>query len=97
MFGRLDIVVPSAGITFEMFRPTPLKCHETPEGDFVKTLAVNTTGVFLTCKYALGQMMKQEPLPGQDRGWVVNLASIFGLTASVGGGKSPKPVSISES
>lgn len=29
-------------------------------------------------KYAIGQMMKQEPLASGERGWVVNIASIGG-------------------
>jgi hypothetical protein len=30
-------------------------------------------------KYAIAQMMRQEPRPSGDRGWVVNIASIGGL------------------
>lgn len=41
--------------------------------------AVNTRGPFLGMKYAIAQMMKQEPRPSGDRGWVVNIASIGGL------------------
>lgn len=41
--------------------------------------AVNTRGPFLGMKYAIGQMMKQEPHPSGSRGWVVNIASIGGL------------------
>lgn len=41
--------------------------------------AVNTRGPFLGMKYAIAQMMKQEPRSTGDRGWVVNIASIGGL------------------
>jgi hypothetical protein len=30
-------------------------------------------------KYAIAQMMKQDPLPSGDRGWIVNISSIGGL------------------
>ena len=30
---------------------------------------------------AAAQMVKQEPYPSGDRGWIVNLASVFGLVA----------------
>lgn len=40
---------------------------------------VNSRGVFLGMKYATAQMMKQDPLPSGDRGWIVNISSIGGL------------------
>ena len=40
--------------------------------------AVNTRGVFLGMKYAVTQMMKQDPLPSGERGWIINIASIGG-------------------
>ncbi|KAL2829113.1 hypothetical protein BJY01DRAFT_240731 [Aspergillus pseudoustus] len=45
---------------------------------FDKTMAVNTRGVFLGMKFAITQMMKQDPLPSGERGWIVNVASIGG-------------------
>lgn len=47
-----------------------------------KDIAINSTGVFLGCKYASAQMIKQDPLPCGDRGWIVNTASVFGLGGS---------------
>lgn len=45
-------------------------------------MAINAKGVFLCCKYTIGQMLKQDLLPGsKDRGWIVNTASIQGLAA----------------
>ncbi|KAH7053171.1 hypothetical protein B0J12DRAFT_47087 [Macrophomina phaseolina] len=82
-FGRLDVMVNNAGISVESSHPRALRCHETPEDDYDKTMAINTKGVFLGCKYALAQMLRQDPLEGQneDRGWIVNTASIQGLLA----------------
>jgi NAD(P)-dependent dehydrogenase (short-subunit alcohol dehydrogenase family) len=39
---------------------------------------VNARGVFLGMKYAVTQMMKQDPLASGKRGWIVNIASIGG-------------------
>lgn len=82
-FGRLDVMVNNAGISVESSHPRKLRCHETPEADYDKTMAINAKGVFLGCKYALAQMLRQEPLEGQngDKGWIVNTASIQGLLA----------------
>lgn len=44
----------------------------------IMTQAVNARGVYLGCKYAITQMMKQKPLDSGERGWVVNVASIGG-------------------
>ena len=42
-------------------------------------MAVNTKGVWLCCKYAIGEMLKQEPLESGSRGKIVNIASIAAL------------------
>ena len=82
-YGRLDIIVNSAGIAIESTRVRPLRAHETSEDDFDKTMAINTKGMFLGCKYALKQMLEQEKLY-EARGWVINIASILGLVAATG-------------
>ena len=46
--------------------------------DFDRTIAVNARGTFLGMKYAIAQMMKQEPLESGERGWIVNIASAGG-------------------
>ncbi|KAF1987469.1 NAD(P)-binding protein [Aulographum hederae CBS 113979] len=81
-FGRLDIMVNNAGISVESTRP-PLRIHETSEDDYDKTMAVNAKGIFLGCKYAIKQMLQQDPLPGcnGDKGWIVNTASVQGLVS----------------
>jgi NAD(P)-dependent dehydrogenase (short-subunit alcohol dehydrogenase family) len=73
-FGRLDIMVNNAGVG------TGLNSilEETEKGyDFV--MDVNTKGVWLCCKYAIAQMLKQEPLESASRGKIVNIASIAAL------------------
>lgn len=73
-YGRLDIMINNAGIFCGQNRVT-----EEPVEAFDKTIGVNTRGVFLGMKYAISQMMKQEPRPSGDRGWIVNISSIGGL------------------
>ena len=81
-FGRLDIACCNAGISVESTHATPHGIHELSESDWDKTMAINAKGVFLGCKYAIAQMLKQDLLPSvKDRGWIVNTASIQGLIA----------------
>jgi NAD(P)-dependent dehydrogenase (short-subunit alcohol dehydrogenase family) len=49
-----------------------------PVSNYDKTMEVNSRSVFLGMKYAITQMMKQDPLPSGERGWIVNVASIGG-------------------
>lgn len=58
--------------------------HETDEGLFDLTMRVNCKGVFLGCKYAGKQMIKQDPHPSGDRGWIINMASVAGLVGLTG-------------
>lgn len=81
-FGRLDIICCNAGISVESAHARPHGIHELSEADWDKTMAINAKGVFLCCKYAIAQMLKQDLLPGvKDQGWIVNTASIQGLAA----------------
>ncbi|KAJ1705211.1 short chain type dehydrogenase [Aspergillus flavus] len=84
-YGRLDIMINNAGVSAEAGNPRPIWDFSKEVWD--KDIALNSTGVFLGCKYAPAQMIKQDPLPCGDRGWIVNIVSVFGLTgaASIAG------------
>ncbi|KAI1364132.1 hypothetical protein F5Y08DRAFT_328857 [Xylaria arbuscula] len=77
-FGRLDIMINNAGISLEAGH-APQKIHETAESRWDTTMAVNVKSVFLGCKFATAQMLKQELPASGDRGWIINISSIFGL------------------
>jgi NAD(P)-dependent dehydrogenase (short-subunit alcohol dehydrogenase family) len=66
-FGRVDILVNNAGIyrTYNV--------HEMSEEDWDETINVNLKSVFLNSKEVISGMLKQ------DRGKIVNIASIAGL------------------
>ena len=48
------------------------------EDEYDRTMAVNAKSVWLGCKFAIRQMLTQEPVDG-SRGRIVNIASIGGL------------------
>lgn len=62
-------------------------CHETDEGLWDTTMRINTKSVFLGCKYALAQMLAQDPHPSGDRGWIVNISSIMSMIGGPGNRK----------
>ncbi|KAF2458538.1 hypothetical protein BDY21DRAFT_283787 [Lineolata rhizophorae] len=84
--GRLDIMANNAGISVESTHVRVLRVHETSESDYDKTMAINAKSIFLGCKYAIQQMLKQEPLPNcnGDKGWIVNTASVQGYVGYLG-------------
>ncbi|KAK1238199.1 hypothetical protein MKX08_002778 [Trichoderma sp. CBMAI-0020] len=84
-YGRIDVLVNNAGISIEAGQKA-LKIHETPEQWWDLTMSVNTKSVFLATKYVVGQMLRQDKLVSGDRGWIINISSIFGL---VGGKNIP--------
>jgi NAD(P)-dependent dehydrogenase (short-subunit alcohol dehydrogenase family) len=60
-YGRLDIIVNCAGVAAEGSGGLSARIHETPVEIYDRDMAVNARGVWLGCKYAAGQMLKQEP------------------------------------
>lgn len=78
-------LVNNAGIGIESH--TPAMLHLTDEANWDATMRVNTKSIFLGCKYALTQMLAQEPHSSGDRGWIINISSILGI---VGGLKHRK-------
>jgi NAD(P)-dependent dehydrogenase (short-subunit alcohol dehydrogenase family) len=74
-FGRLDLMVNNAGVGTGLHTIV-----EETEAQYDLTMAVNAKGVWLGCKCAITQMLKQEPLKETgSRGKIVNIASVAGL------------------
>ncbi|VUC36383.1 unnamed protein product [Clonostachys rosea] len=83
-FGRLDVMVNNAGISLESSPKIGAKpIAETDESTFDKTMAVNARSVFLGCKYAIRQFLKQDILSSGSRGWIINTASVYGLRPEI--------------
>ena len=70
-FGRLDCAVNNAGIT-----PNPTALHDISLEDWVRTLTINLTGIFLCLKHEIPVMREQ------GGGAIVNMASGAGLVAA---------------
>ena len=70
-YGRLDILVNNAGIGHVG------NVLETSLEDWERVMAVNARGVFLCSKYAVMQMLAQQP----QGGVLVNIASVAGMIA----------------
>lgn len=86
-YGRIEVLYNNAGVGYS----STLSMHDilkTPEEDWDRVLAINLKSVFLTCKYAIPEMLKS------GGGSIVNTSSIAALvggenahayTASKGG------------
>jgi len=73
-FGRVDILVNSAGITHkESFL-------DVDEEDFDRVIRVNLKGTFLTCQ-AIARQMVEQIEAGEKPGSIVNLSSINAVVA----------------
>ncbi len=83
-YHRVDILVNNAGISVESTHVRPLRCHETSEEDFDKTMSINAKGMFLGCKYALKQMLDLQTQMYRSRGWIVNVSSVQGIVPYYG-------------
>jgi NAD(P)-dependent dehydrogenase (short-subunit alcohol dehydrogenase family) len=70
-FGRIDILVNNVGIGGEDFGPVKLK-----EEVWDRIFAVNLKSMFLTCKYVLPYMEKQES------GSIINISSAAAVAAT---------------
>ncbi|KAK3637255.1 hypothetical protein LTR56_013793 [Elasticomyces elasticus] len=86
--GRIDIMCNYAGIAAEtahgIAQGAGARCHDFPTEEFDRTMTINCRGVWLCCKYALKQMLVQEPREAnargeRTRGWIVNAASMLGV------------------
>jgi len=78
----ISSMVNNAAIAPEALGPLPI--YESPTEMFDLTMLVNTRSVYLGCKYAGIQMMKQDHHSNGDRGWIINIASILGLVGKAG-------------
>lgn len=80
----------NAGVSIEA-NNAPLRIHETPDETWDMTMAVNVKSIFLTSKHTLKQMLTQDAFPSGDRGWIINMSSIFGLVAGLNNCKHLAP------
>jgi 2-dehydro-3-deoxy-L-rhamnonate dehydrogenase (NAD+) len=73
-FGRIDILVNSAGVTGK----TNIKSHEVELKDFRFVFDVNVTGSFLTARAVLPHMLKRQ------YGRILHIASVSGKEGNAG-------------
>ncbi|KAG8530576.1 uncharacterized protein KY384_005079 [Bacidia gigantensis] len=78
---RLDVIVNNAGIGGTEGHG---QVHEMTEETWDTTMAANSKGAFLGCKYAIQQFLRQAPNPAiagsrGTKGWIINTSSIMGL------------------
>jgi len=83
-FGRLDATVNCAGIgvAFKVYNFNKDRAHT--QEDFVKVQLVNTCGTFNVTRLAVGVMGKNEPDSDNQRGVVVNTASVAAYDGQMG-------------
>ena len=74
LFGRIDILVNSAGITGK----TNIKSHETDSADIRQVFDINFLGSYFTAKHVLPVMLKN------NYGRILHIASIAGKEGNAG-------------
>jgi NAD(P)-dependent dehydrogenase (short-subunit alcohol dehydrogenase family) len=84
MLNKYSSMVNNAGIAPDGAKGMPI--WEFDEDIFDLALKVNVKGTLIGTKFASRQMIKQEPHKSGQRGWIVNLGSVYGLVgeATVG-------------
>lgn len=76
-------MVNNAGIAPEASDPKPV--WESAEADFDAVFRVNVRGVFLGCKYASEQMLRQDRKPNSVKaGSIINVGSVLGVLGKSG-------------
>lgn len=68
-FGTIDVLINNAGIT-----TVPMRTHEIAVADWDRLMAINLRGTFLVTRAVLPVMLAAQ------RGSIVNVSSIYGLT-----------------
>jgi len=57
--------------------------HEMTEDSWDNVMCINSRSMFLGCKHACAQFLKQEPHTSGHRGWIVNTSSVMGLVGQM--------------
>jgi NAD(P)-dependent dehydrogenase (short-subunit alcohol dehydrogenase family) len=81
-FGRIDGLVNAAGIAVAE-RVLP-KDGPQPLAHFVRTVQINLVGTFNVIRLTAAAMAQNEPLPGGERGVIVNTASVAAFDGQIG-------------
>lgn len=80
--GRVDALFNVAGISGRKFGDGP--AHECTEAGWDTTLDANAKSMFLMCRAALQQMLKQPVAANGLRGTILNMASVLGFAPQAG-------------
>jgi len=83
-FGKLDATVNCAGIAvaYKTYNFNKNTCHKVE--DFAKCVTVNLVGTFNVCRLAAGLMGEKEPCADNQRGVIINTASVAAFDGQMG-------------